>query len=277
MTSKITTLFTSALALLSLQAFLSTSGPTALQVAFASRSVKYQPPGRVGPQRTEGSGTRSIDGVTCPRQSEKLFIAALSPSGHVGQTTLGRPTLYAYFTGSQTLEIRLREVGNFGTLWVQSITPKAPGFQAIAYPTNQPELVKGKNYEWSATVICDAKKFERIPSPIVGLLRVDAPANLQEQLNKARTTSDRAQIYATASLWHETLDTLVAAKFLNPKDKAIQTELIDLLDQVGLKKTAQRERDLVQKDDLQQGKHSPAPSTTSNCHSPYGVLERERC
>lgn len=241
MTSKLTTLFTSALALLSIQAFLSTSGPSALQAAFAS-SVKYQPPGRSTPQRTEGSGTRSADGVSCSGQTEKLFIAALSPTNHIGQTSSARPTLYAYFSGTQSLEIRLREVGQGTTLWSQTIQPKQPGLQSIVYPTTKPELSVGKKYEWSAAILCNPKTFERISSPSAGIIRVEEPATLQENLKKARTTPDRAQVYAEASLWYEALDTLASAKTLNPKDTTVQTELINLLEQVGLKKTADRER-----------------------------------
>lgn len=243
MTSKLTTLFTSALALLSLQAFLSTSGPTALQAAFAGSSVKYQPPGRVSPQRTDGSGTRSLDGATCPGETQKLFIAALTPSDHVGQTAEGRPTLYAYFSGNQALEIRFREAGQRRPLWQTTLKVKQPGFQTIAYPTNQPELVPGKRYEWSAAIVCNPTKVDRIFSPAGLIERVEAPKTLATQLTKAMTASDRAQVYAAASLWSEALHTLITEKALNPNDKSIQTELINLLEQGGLKKTAQRERE----------------------------------
>jgi Domain of Unknown Function (DUF928) len=281
MTSKLTTLFTSALALLSLQAFLSTSGPTALQAAFAGNAIKYQPPGRSTPKRTEGSGTRSADGVTCSGKSEKLFVAALSPTQHVGQTSSPRPTVYAYFSGSQALEVRLREIGKSPAVWSQTIQPKQPGLQAIAYPIDKPELVKGRDYEWSVTILCNPKSFERISSPFAGITRVDEPANLQEQLNKARTTTDRTQVYAEASLWYEALDTLAMAKTLNPKDTAVQTELINLLEQAGLKKTADRERATVQATAPQ----SKAPKyPISNCQGSGGDIysgasrgDRKRC
>ncbi len=279
MTSKLTTLFTSALALLSLQAFVSTSGSPALQAAFAGSTIKYQPPGRSTPQRTEGSGTRSTEGVSCSGKSEKLFVAALSPTTHIGQTSSARPTLYAYFSGTQSLEIRLREIGQPKRIWTQIIQPKQPGLQAIAYPTNKPELTTGKSYEWSAAIICNAEKFETLPSPFAGITRIEEPTNLQEQLTKARTTTDRAQVYAEASLWYEALDTLATAKALNPKDTAVQTELINLLEQAGLKKTADRERISIQ---APQSKATKYP--ISNCQSSSGSIygsasrgDRTRC
>ncbi len=279
MTSKLTTLFTSALALLSIQAFLSTSGPTALQVALAGSSIKYQPPGRSTPQRTEGSGTRSADGVSCSGQTEKLFIAALSPTTHIGQTSSARPTLYAYFSGTQSLEVRLREVGQGSALWSQTIQPKKTGLQAIVYPINQPELALGKKYEWSAAILCNPKTFERISSPSAGITRVAEPKNLQENLTKARTTPDRAQVYAEASLWYEALDTLATAKVLNPKDTAVQTELINLLEQVGLKKTADRERNAATPP---QSKASKSPTykcqgATGSAYGDASRSDRTRC
>jgi hypothetical protein len=54
MPSKFTTLLTSILALLSLQTFIATS-PN--QLAFAKDTIKYQLPGRVSPDQTDGSGT----------------------------------------------------------------------------------------------------------------------------------------------------------------------------------------------------------------------------
>ncbi len=281
MTSKLTTLFTSALALFSIQAFLSTSGSPAIQAALAGSSIKYQPPGRSTPQRTEGSGTRSADGVSCSGQSEKLFIAALSPTNHIGQTSSPRPTLYAYFSGSQGLEVRLREIGQSTALWSQTLQPKQPGLQAIVYPNNKPELTVGKKYEWSVAILCNPKTFERINSPFAGITRIEEPEKLQENLNKARTTPDRAQVYAEASLWYEALDTLALARSLNPKDTAVQTELINLLEQVGLKKTADRERNATT---------TPAPQSTApkypiyNCQGSNGSVyggasrgDRTRC
>jgi hypothetical protein len=278
MTSKLTTLFTSALALLSLQAFVSTSGPTAL--ALAGGTVKYQPPGRATPQRTEGSGTRSADGVSCYGRSEKLFIAALSPTTHIGQTASARPTLYAYFSGTQALEIRLREIGQPKRLWSQIIQPKQPGLQAIAYPTNQPELNLGKNYEWSAAIICNASKFETLPSPFAGITRIEEPAKLQETLNKAITTTDRAQAYAEASLWYEALATLATAKALNPKNTAVQAELLDLLEQAGLKKTADRERALQATSPQAKAPKYPIYSCQDASETIYGGAsrgDRKRC
>ena len=241
MPSQFTTLLTSILTLVSLQTFIATS-PN--QSAFAKNTIKYQPPGRISPGRTEGSGTRSIGDISCPGSQKSLFLATLSPTKHIGQTSLARPTLYAYFTGNQTLEIRLRQVGKLGVVWKQTLQPKTPGFQAIPYPKDAPELITGKNYIWSASIICNpAESYKIAGITYASLTRIEEPPTLQDLLKASKTVNDRAQSYANSSLWYEALDTLAAAKLNNPEDITIQTELINLLEQVGLNKTAKQERD----------------------------------
>lgn len=240
MPSKFTTLITSILALLSLQTFLATN-PS--QSAFAENTIKYQPPGRISPSRTEGSGTRSIEDASCPRSQKSLFLATLSPTDHIGQTSLARPTLYAYFTGDQALEIRLRQVGKLGVVWKQTLQPKKPGFQAIPYPKDASELIIGKDYSWSASIICNpAKPYKTTKIIYASITRIEEPLVLQDLLKASKTVNDRAQIYANNSLWYETLDTLAAAKLNNLDNSAIQTELINLLEQVGLNKAAKQEQ-----------------------------------
>lgn len=247
MPSKFTTLLTSILALLSLQTFIATN-PN--QSAFAENTIKYQPPGRISPSRTEGSGTRSMGYTSCPGSQKSLFLATLSPTDHIGQTSLARPTLYVYFTGDQALEIRLRQVGKLGVMWKQTIQPKTPGFQAIPYPKDASELITGKDYDWSASVICNpaepnktAKIISSSITRVASIARIVEPPALQDLLKASKTVNDRAQSYADNSLWYEAIDTLATARLNNPDDTAIQIELINLLEQVGLNKAAKQEQD----------------------------------
>ena len=250
MPSKFTTLLTSILALLSLQTF-STASPT--QSAFAKDTIQYKPPGRVSPGRTEGSGTRGLEGLKCPGSQKALFLETLAPTQHIGQTSLARPTLYAYFTGNQSLEIRLRQVesGRLGVsraVWKQTFQPKTPGLQAIPYPKDAPELIAGKDYLWSSSIICNpAKAYDISGISYANLTRVEEPPTLQDLLKASKTVNDRAQSYANSSLWYEALDTLAAAKLANPKDSTIQTELVNLLKQVGLDKAAKQEEEYALK------------------------------
>ncbi len=288
MPSRFTTLLTSILALLSLQTFAATS-PN--QSAFAKNTIKYQPPGRVSPGRTEGSGTRSIEVISCPGSQKALFLATLAPTQHIGQTSLARPTLYAYFTGNQALEIRLRQAGDLGkvgasgAVWKQTFQPKAPGFQAIPYPKDAPELITGKDYIWSSSIICNpTKAYEISGIKYANLTRVEEPPALQDLLKASKTINDRAQSYANSSLWYEALDTLAAAKLANPKDSTIQTELINLLTQVGLDKAAKQEEEyalkrsaaegLIYSNRIKNGCRSIAPKLSTAEHPSPETLTR---
>ena len=244
-TSRLNTLFTSALTLVALQVFV--PHPTSTMAATASKlspTVKYQPPSRNAPKRTEATGVRSSSGFKCPKSENSLFIAALAPTTHTGDTLGPRPTLYSYFNSTESIEVNLRELGTRSPLWTQTISLPTPGFTAIAYPSTAPELVVGKQYQWSVEVVCDAtKRYLNKGYTSAKIRRVDEPAAFQESFAKAKTPIDRAQVYATQSLWYEALDTLASASLAVPTDSMLRTQLIELLEQGGLVKAAKQARE----------------------------------
>ena len=250
-TSRLNTLFTSALTLVALQVFVPhatrTTAAPASQAGATAKSqstVKYQPPKRMSPKRTEGTGVRSSSGFKCPTSENSLFIAALAPTTHTGDTLSDRPTLYTYFNGTESIEINLREIGTRSPVWTQTVPTPTPGFSAIAYPSTAPELVVGKQYQWSVEVICDAtKRYLNKGYTSAKIQRVETPTAFQDSLSKAKTPIDRAQVYATQSLWYEALDTLASASLAAPTDSALRTQLIDLLEQGGLVKAAKQARE----------------------------------
>ena len=244
-TSRLNTLFTSALTLVALQVFIPhATRTTAAPASNAIASVKYQPPKRTTPKRTEATGVRSSSGFRCPTSENALFIAALAPTTHTGDTIGARPTLYTYFNGTESIEVKLRELGNRSPLWTQTIPSPAPGFTAIAYPSTAPELTVGKQYQWSVEVVCNAtKRYLNKGYTSAKIQRVSQPAALQGALSKAKNPIDRAQIYATQSLWYEALDTLTSASLAAPTDSTLRTQLIELLEQGGLVKAAKQARE----------------------------------
>ena len=244
-TSRLNTLFTSALTLVALQVFIPhATRTTAAPASNAIASVKYQPPNRTAPKRTEATGVRSSSGFRCPTSENSLFIAALAPTNHTGNTIDARPTLYTYFNGTESIEVKLRELGTRSPLWTQTIPSLTPGFTAIAYPSTAPELVVGKQYQWSVEVVCDpAKRRLNKGYTSAQIQRVDQPAALKNALGKAKNPIDRTQVYATQSLWYEALDTLASASLAAPTDLALRTQLIELLEQGGLVKAAKQARE----------------------------------
>ena len=244
-TSRLNTFLTSALTLVALQVFVPHLTPTTAATASKlSTPVKYQPPNRNAPKRTEATGVRSSSGFKCPKGEHSLFIAAIAPTTHTGNTIGARPTLYTYFNSTESIEINLREIGTRSPLWTQTIPASTPGFTAIAYPSTAPELVVGKQYQWSVEVICDStKRYLNKGYTSAKIQRVDEPAAFQESLAKAKNPIDRAQVYATQSLWYEALETLASASLAAPTDSMLRTQLIELLKQGGLVKAAKQARD----------------------------------
>ncbi len=242
-TSRLNTFFTSALTLVALQFFVP-HPTTAAPVSKSSMTVRYQPPKRNIPKRTEATGVRSSSGFKCPKGENSLFIAALAPTTHTGDTIDARPTLYTYFNSTESIEINLREIGTRSPLWTQTIPSPTPGFTAIAYPSTAPELVVGKLYQWSVEVVCDStKRYLNKGYTSAKIQRVDEPAALKDALSKAKNPIDRAQVYATQSLWYEALDTLTSATLAAPTEPKLRTQLIELLEQGGLVKAAKQARD----------------------------------
>lgn len=215
--------------------------------AIAGSGVKYSPPSRPTPERTDGTGVRSSPALSCRQDPSMMFLAAMAPTTHTGETVTGRPTLYAYFTGSQPLEFRLTEAGKTKPLITQVIQADRPGFIPIAYPEEQPELTIGKDYRWSVEVVCNPKRrYENVGRLEVPLRRVAPTQSLKTSLTQAKTVFDRASAYAAAGVWYDAVDQLASGTIEQPKNTALKTELLDLLEQGGLKKTVEQERKTMQ-------------------------------
>ena len=102
----------------------------------------------------------------------------------------------------------------------------------------------GKQYQWSVEVVCNpTKRYLNKGYTSAKIQRVDQPTALQKALGKSKNPIDRAQIYATQSLWYEALDTLASASLAAPTDLALRTQVIELLEQGGLVKAAKQARE----------------------------------
>ncbi|MEB3291744.1 MAG: DUF928 domain-containing protein [Synechococcales bacterium] len=248
-----------------LTAFLVSGVLIASQTGLMNSAIAgYTPPKRKTPQRTDSTGTRSNGSVVCGNSSsaEKMFLSVLSPVGHTGETVSGRPTLFAFFTGKQSLAMRLLDAEQPKVLWSQTVKAEKPGFVAIPFPANQPELVAGKSYRWSVEVICNPKRpFENKGLIVTTLHRVAMPLGLRRSLIAVNTPSDRANLYIDNSLWYNAVEELGMASLSQPKNADLKKDLLMLLEEGGLTKTVNQERLLSQ-----------PPKAHSHCHSsPTGV------
>jgi hypothetical protein len=109
-------------------------------------------------------------------------------------------------------------------------------------PNNLPELLVGKEYRWSVTLLCNRDRPSANPFIQTWIERIPTTPSLTQQLAAASSDRDRASIYAQAGLWYDALAAISAAHTANPKDISILEERLLLLDSVGLARVAAQER-----------------------------------
>jgi Domain of Unknown Function (DUF928) len=229
--------------------------PVALPMLPADAAPGYKPPRRQSAKRTENSGTRNqlsrIGDLKDCAKDLAVPLALVVPeeqktAGDISvtpETTLEKPALHVYLAApNKTLRISLNE-GRTPVWKEPNIFPvKDSGITEIPYPDNRKGLEVGKTYTWKVEIVCE---LDTVPSgKQVGsrVTRVPAPWTLQRQLKTTTSPRQRAEIYANAGFWSETLMSIAEAQ-QDSTDTAADQDLLALLEQVDLKSIADRERD----------------------------------
>lgn len=195
-----------------------------------TQNFSYVPPYRGTPRRTQGTGSRGGD------PSESLRLKLLVPNDHTGQTLSGHPTFFWYISELPTepMEFSLVESGVAQPIFVQQLKPQQAGIIRMDMPKNLPELIPGKEYRWSVTLVDNGNQRTNDTFAQSWIKRVPETPGLQQQLAAAKSDRDRASIYAKAGLWYDALNTLVKAQVANSTDLSIHEELLSLLARAGL-------------------------------------------
>jgi Domain of Unknown Function (DUF928) len=227
--------------------------PIALPMLPAIAAPGYKPPSRKAAQRTEGTGRRNAPAASCAQDLAVplTWLMPTATSASIPETTLAQPPLFLYLTKPKTLLITLLEhpaadspVKSVTKVWEDRQSVEQTGMIQIAYPANQAPLEIGKTYSLRVEIDCGAdqpekKRYTRQTEAV--LSRVTAPRSLQMRLQSAKSPRQRAEIYATAGLWTETL-TAMAEAIESGQDPAAEKDLLALLEQVGLNTIVQREQ-----------------------------------
>src|SRR5919202_511394 len=164
----------------------------------AESNFNYVPPYRGTPRRTQGTGSRGGD------ESETLILKLLVPNDHTGQTLSGHPTFSWYVSEipEEPVEFALVESGVAQPIFVQQLQLDKAGIIELEMPKNLPELVPGKEYRWSVSLVSNAE----------------------------------------AGAWYDALNVLLNAQSTNPTNGSIREALLSLLDRAGLTEVAAQER-----------------------------------
>ncbi|ACB51595.1 DUF928-containing protein [Crocosphaera subtropica ATCC 51142] len=188
---------------------------------------------RGAPKKSAGGGTRSDDETCLTNEENEPPLVVLMPNReNKGKTASDTPTFYGYIptTTATQGEFVLVDADNNEVYYTQFPLPSTPGIIKLEIPKTV--ALKPGSYNWSLMVICDSRYRNRDKYVEGSLEYVDLAQGLENE-NQAQPSLEKAQVYADASLWFETLDTLAQIKEENPQ------EWQELLTSVGLEMLAE--------------------------------------
>ena len=180
-------------------------------------NFSYVPPYREGPRRTQGTGSRGCD------KSQSVALNLLVPNDHTAQTLSGHPTFFWHVSEipKEPMEFSLVESGVAQPIFVQQLQLQKAGVVRMEMPKNLPELVPGKEYRWSVTLVCNANQRSNDTFAQSWIKRISESPALKQQLVAAKTARDRASVYARAGLWYDALNALSTAQSANSTDRSM--------------------------------------------------------
>lgn len=221
--------------------------PPVRRTALGLRGVRYIPPNRGRPRNTQATGSRGGNQATGPRgctQSNQSLptLTLLVPSDHDGLTTSGHPSFFWHISTPMPMAFVLTESGVAQPLLEQQIQPQEAGTIQMKLPKDLPELVAGREYRWSITLVCNRERPSANPFIQSWIKRVPLKPELTQQLTTAGSDHERALVYAQAGLWYDALAAISTAYTTDPSDQSILEDRFLLLNQVGLNQVAAQER-----------------------------------
>jgi Domain of Unknown Function (DUF928) len=222
--------------------------PVALPMFPADAAPSYKPPRRQSAKRTENSGTRSqlskrigSDLKGCAKDLPVPLTLVVpeeqknddDKSSVTPETNLAKPSLYVYLSAPRELRFSLDQGAK--QVWTKKQKNDTTGIIEIPYPDDELGLEVGKTYTWSVGVVCESEDILALKTNVVGsrVTRVWMPLAVRQQLKTATTPRQRAEIYANAGLWPETLMSTMKARN-SGTDPAAQQDFLSLLKDIKL-------------------------------------------
>lgn len=225
-----------------------------------SSRIRFVPPVTKNPRQSQGAGSRGCAEETLGQNLVTLLIPS---QDYIGQTISSHPTFSWYL--SQPVEVPIqftlvedKRGGGGKTIWEKKIDSPQQGMIHVEIPKDRPELVPGKTYRWTVTLVCNSVQpsanrylisyIERVPITAALEQKLSATGLNRNSLPKTIPSGsgleirDRASLYAELGLWYDAVAALTTALKQHPKDSLVQEDLLSLFNQVGLGDVAQQER-----------------------------------
>lgn len=197
-------------------------------------SVTFPPASSVGaPGRTVGGGQRgpSLDCVN--RDNPALTV--LAPTNNVGTTISSNPTLFWYvpITKAKSAKFVVLD-GEENEVYQTTMTLKGvPGVIKLSLP-NTVSLATGKTYRWALMLQCNLDDHSMDTSVQGNLERKELSVADKAKLAQATQPLQKAEVYAGASIWQETVSILAQLRQERPSDPTVIAAWKELLKSVKL-------------------------------------------
>lgn len=203
----------------------------AISLAAPLRAQIEPPEGSPAPTATTSGGTRPIQ--TCltsiPKVSQRLIV--LNPSKTIGFTRSDQPTLFVYIPRNEAhaLEFSLFDERKRGLYQTTFSIQNQSGLIRVAFPSDAPKLVQGKNYYWTVAVICNID--DRTEDQIIG--GWIQHRNLSEDIS-GLLPIERIELYARQGFWYDAFSEWAMLHQQQPHHPMVKQAWTNLIQAIGL-------------------------------------------
>jgi hypothetical protein len=182
-------------------------------------------------------------------------LTALTPNNNVVTTVSGNPTLFWYVpkTEAKSAEFVLfdkvfdKDGEKLNEIYRTIVAVKGtPGIVKLSIPASV-SLERGKQYIWKFSVICESENGGGAPfvagasendggAPFVAgaIERTELNWMEQRKLAAAKEPLEKAEVYAEAEVWQETLSLMAQLRYERPYDFRVNNAWRELLSSVQL-------------------------------------------
>jgi hypothetical protein len=187
---------------------------------------------RGAPTRTIGGGQR---GERACLQGNYPLVTALTPRNNVVTTISPNPTLFWYIpqTEARTAEFVIKDDQEKDVYRTNLAIKGTPGVVKLSLPATV-SLRTGKEYSWGLGLICDRanRSDDRVVRGVIE--RTQLTPQQRTKLAAAREPLKKAEVYAAAGVWQETLSLLAQLRRARPNDSKVSDAWTELLRSVQL-------------------------------------------
>ncbi|ELR99024.1 DUF928 domain-containing protein [Gloeocapsa sp. PCC 73106] len=194
--------------------------------------VVFTPPEEdKSPEKTGGGGSRND--LRCPQDTEThTSLTLLVPVSYFGLTVTERPFLWTYIPETSArqvvLSIREQDTKKHHSHRFFPITGES-GIFGFQPSQDSPPLEIGKTYEWAMVLVCGQKPTPNDPASSAWIQRIASPQPVHQG-----TDLEQAAQYGEQGIWYDMLTYFIRAKQLEPDNKELMSNWVELLESTGL-------------------------------------------